>query len=329
MKSVLIVDKDTIILNKFNQLFQIHGAFFNVLMAYNGRQAINILKDTPVDIVITGLKMSEMDGFELMVYMKKEFPKIKIVIMTDKRSPVVRAKLTSATDSENSNALEDISVLTERVFFDLTDKYGGQVRGISLVSFLQMLELERTTCTLKIISKDRKGHIYMKAGELIAAESGELKGKEAAIEILCWDKPLIGINYRFIKKTKEINLPLMNVLLESQELKDSMKISHKSKRLHTRFECLIAVDFDLSDWSYKSFVRDISLGGAYIETDQPISVGQEIFITINTNTPKACCRISGKVSRRDERGIGIQFQDLSLYQQNVIKSITKGKKELD
>lgn len=328
MKSVLIVDKDTAILHKFNHLFKVHGAFFNVLTAFNGRQAIEILKDMDIDLVITGLRMPEMDGFELVVYIKKEFPKIKTIMMTDKHSPVATAKLSGSPDADTSNDSADISELTERIFLDLTDKYGGQVRGISLVSFLQMLELERISCVLNIKSKDRHGHIFMKDGELIAAKAVGLKGKEAAIEILCWDKPLIDIDYRAVKKAKEITLPLMNVLLESQRLKDSKKGDYKDLRQHPRFECLIAVDFDLSDWSYKSFVRDLSLGGAYIETDQPISIGQEVFITVNTKNPKACCTIAGKVCRRDERGAGIKFEELSLFQRNVIKSITKGKKEV-
>ena len=46
------------------------------------------------------------------------------------------------------------------------------------------------------------------------------------------------------------------------------KSSPPNLRKHDRYEYLVAIDYDVSDYKYQCFLRDIFLGGVYIETDQ-------------------------------------------------------------
>ncbi len=101
----------------------------------------------------------------------------------------------------------------------MVQKPEGQIKGISLSSFLQMSDMEKTSCTLKIISNHNEGHLYLIDGDLIAASTGELSSLKAAYEILSWDNAEIEIVDN-IKKTKEFDLPLMNILMEGLRLKD-------------------------------------------------------------------------------------------------------------
>jgi hypothetical protein len=96
---------------------------------------------------------------------------------------------------------------------------GGQIQGISLGSFLQIVHMDKTTCTLKIYSNDDIGYLYIKDGALVAAETGHLENVEAAYEILSWNKTVIIIDNAPIPNQK-ITVSLMNILMEGLRRKD-------------------------------------------------------------------------------------------------------------
>lgn len=96
---------------------------------------------------------------------------------------------------------------------------GGQIQGISLGSFLQIVHMDKTTCTLKIYSNDDIGYLYMKDGALVAAETGHLANVDAAYEILSWNKTVIIIDNAPIPN-QNIKVPLMSILMEGLRRKD-------------------------------------------------------------------------------------------------------------
>lgn len=97
---------------------------------------------------------------------------------------------------------------------------GGQLQGISLDSFLQMVQMEKTTCTLKVVSGKKEGLLYILNGDLIAAETQDLQNMDAACAIISWDDTVIEIDNSCAKTENEINQPLMHVLMEGLKLKD-------------------------------------------------------------------------------------------------------------
>jgi len=100
------------------------------------------------------------------------------------------------------------------------DSFGGKLLGISVHSFLQMVESEQKTCTLRVTYQGKTGYLYIMNGELIAAEADNLSKEEAAYEIIGWDEPDIEIKDTIPAKEKEIFQPLMAVLMEGFRLRD-------------------------------------------------------------------------------------------------------------
>jgi len=100
---------------------------------------------------------------------------------------------------------------------------GGQLQGISLDSFLQMVQMEKTTCTLKVVSGKKEGLLYILNGDLISAETRDLQNMDAACAIISWDDTVIEIDNTCTKTENEINQPLMHVLMEGLKLKDEKK----------------------------------------------------------------------------------------------------------
>jgi DNA-binding NarL/FixJ family response regulator len=324
MKNILIVDHDPIILQAFAGLLKSQGGFLNVLSARNGKAALEIIAQEPIHIVITGLYMPEIDGFELVAILAKQYPDIRVIVMTNNSSPMLRAKIKQMPTAVHFDQTLDISLLTKRIFTELHIDYGGQVRGLSLPSFLQMVKLEERSCTLQVSTKGKTGCLSIINGELVAAEVGPLRGESAALQILAWENVVIDIDYSFKEDMREIDKSLMALLFESGRLSDEKRSGRPNLRKHDRFECLVAVDYNISDWTYQCFLRDISLGGAYIETEQPIKVGQEIILTLTSPELERRCAIIGQVVRRDKKGIGVEFERVSSRQKEVIQALAKG-----
>jgi hypothetical protein len=98
--------------------------------------------------------------------------------------------------------------------------FSGKLLGISLPSFLQMIESEQKSCTLRVTYQGKTGYLYIKNGKLIAAEADSLSKEKAAYEIIVWDEPVIEIKDTFPAKEKEISQPLMAILMEAYRLRD-------------------------------------------------------------------------------------------------------------
>jgi DNA-binding NtrC family response regulator len=55
---------------------------FSVLQAAGGREAFHVLSDAPVDLIITDMKMPEMDGLDVLTAVRKDHPRMPFVLMT-------------------------------------------------------------------------------------------------------------------------------------------------------------------------------------------------------------------------------------------------------
>lgn len=108
---------------------------------------------------------------------------------------------------------------------------------------------------------------------------------------------------------------LLDTLVEWQQ---------KEQRNDSRMSCLLAVDFATQKRAYRDFMQDLSKGGVYIETREPINVGETISLTFATSNPQSNFKMSGKIVRSDNKGIGVEFNNkLSIYQEQIIKSAVK------
>ncbi len=97
---------------------------------------------------------------------------------------------------------------------DMDNNYQGHISGIPLTSFLQLIELDRKTCTLRVTSGKRRGSLYFVNGELWDAQSGDEYGEETALRIISWRQVTIDIEDRCPLTIKNIDLPLGFMLIE-------------------------------------------------------------------------------------------------------------------
>lgn len=78
--SILVVDDELLIRDLLYDFFS--GQGWNISVAENGEKALEIMKSKQVDLVLTDLKMPEMDGLQLTDELKRNHPNIPVVVMT-------------------------------------------------------------------------------------------------------------------------------------------------------------------------------------------------------------------------------------------------------
>lgn len=79
-ENILIVDDD---INILEVLYR-HLASYNyhVYKAISVKEAVSILRDNTINLLITDLKMPEIDGFELIKFTTNHYPKLPILVVT-------------------------------------------------------------------------------------------------------------------------------------------------------------------------------------------------------------------------------------------------------
>jgi CheY-like chemotaxis protein len=220
MRNVLIVDDEEGFTLTLSEGFKAYSMDFTMLAAGNGKEAVKILKSAKIDLVVTDLKMPEMDGFELLAYMSANHPTIPVIVMTAFGNSKIEKRLEALGIGQFLEKPLDFEVLIERIYEELAAGATGYIRGITLATFAQMVEIEKKTYTLKIRTPEKEGYLYFNQGTLLDAETESRNGFEAALEIVSWSNAEIEISSGCRKKQNNINVPLPHILMEGYRIKD-------------------------------------------------------------------------------------------------------------
>ena len=81
-KTVLLVDDDPMILAALKNTLKKHENDMSVFVADDGLAAVEILKEKPISLVVTDLKMPRMDGLSLLAYILENKPSTPCIVMT-------------------------------------------------------------------------------------------------------------------------------------------------------------------------------------------------------------------------------------------------------
>lgn len=223
MDKVLIVEDD-LALQRFLQIrLQKYKDKFAVIFADNGEEAIRILKQTYISLLVTNIVMPKVDGMTLLSYMNNKHPHIPCIVMTANATPELEQKLSN--DSvfyffKKPFQLEKFEqIILHALGKDIPD---GTLKGISVASFLQMIQLERKTCLIEVNPPGmEKGFFYFHEGIPHNAFYGNLKGEEAALKIIAMNKAEIRfMNLHNKQIPRRINRELLALIMEAMRRKD-------------------------------------------------------------------------------------------------------------
>jgi CheY-like chemotaxis protein len=189
---ILLVDDDQDFLEIYWEILKGLPSGPGVHTASTGARALAMLESEPFDLLIVDLNMPKMDGLQVIAIARRKYPALKIVVWTCIADEHFRARAYGmgvdqywqkpGSEQERGHFLSSIDALLER-------EQGGGFRGVqskSLVDLIQLECLSQNSTQLKITHGAQTGHIWIEGGELIDAETDDLKGEAAFRRILAW-----------------------------------------------------------------------------------------------------------------------------------------------
>jgi CheY-like chemotaxis protein len=193
------------------------------LLAEDGLKALEVLKQNIISMVVTDLKMPNMDGFELLAHIMHHYPDIPVIIITGYSTPEMEqlAREGGAVGYIAKPFL--IENLARQIVTALRkESEGGTLHNISSGMFLQLIELEQKTCTIRLEEKSggKMGILFFSDGELFDARVNNLQGEAAAHEIFSWDAVNLSIQNGCALKENRIQSDLQPLILEAMRRKD-------------------------------------------------------------------------------------------------------------
>jgi len=114
MKTILVVDDNRHILEALSSNLCIYLKNCNILTAVSGAKADEVLRSTPVDLILTDLDMPAEDSYRFIERMKKDHPAMGVCAMSGDCTPSMIERLKSVGVDrylEKPFPLEDLAAM--------------------------------------------------------------------------------------------------------------------------------------------------------------------------------------------------------------------------
>jgi DNA-binding NtrC family response regulator len=115
-RSILVVDDEEALRTVLSSELSSEG--YAVDTASDGDEAISTLQAKPFDLVLLDIKMPRVDGFEVLKFIKKNSPGVKVIMLTafaDLKNAIESKKLGAEDFISKPYDLVDLLTTIERV----------------------------------------------------------------------------------------------------------------------------------------------------------------------------------------------------------------------
>lgn len=177
MPTALLVDDDALSLQVLKVALQ--GAQgFQTWTARDGQEAIQVLERRNVDLLVTDLAMPGLPGQDLIRYVEEFHPHVPVIVVSG-----VPFEATGLADREKAVCFlpkpVDPRRLRQEARWVLQAIEPNRIRGVDLPDLLQMFNLEKKSCRVRVEWGGAFGSIHMRKGDIIHAAFGDLLAEAA------------------------------------------------------------------------------------------------------------------------------------------------------
>ena len=112
--NILFVDDDLYFLKDIRKTVGVLEQEWKLFFAYNGREALKILSETKIDLIMSNMRMPKMDGADLLMEVKKKYPQVIRIIYSGASD---KAMLFSTTQVAHQFLIKDVdpAVLVNKI----------------------------------------------------------------------------------------------------------------------------------------------------------------------------------------------------------------------
>lgn len=222
-KKVLIVDDEEILTWIMSRTLSKDRRKYEVLVANDCEKALQIMDETPVDLVITDIRMPGMSGLDLLEEIRERHPETKVIVMTAYGSPDIQKEANQRgclQYLEKPFKIEELRNLILEALKVTKKGFVGRVADLQLTDIIQLNCLARMKTALSVSKEDMEGMIYFEDGEIVHAECGNKTGEEALFEILKWERGNFSTISGAEPVKHTISRPWQELLIEGMRQKD-------------------------------------------------------------------------------------------------------------
>jgi Tfp pilus assembly protein PilZ len=127
--------------------------------------------------------------------------------------------------------------------------------------------------------------------------------------------------YRLIGKMTEYQQSTLLEQLREQPLKSiSLEETEIALRGYNRKSCMLNIDYQVEKRNFQGFMLDISPAGAFIETDELFTTGQQINISFYLPNNPRQLNVIGEILWKGMLGIGVKFDNIAPDQIELINA---------
>lgn len=188
-RKVLVVDDEETLTWSMTKTLAKDRDKYELISTNTGTEALQTLQKSRIDVVVTDIRMPDINGLDLLSKIREEYPWTKVIIMTAYGSPEVQEEATKRGSYHYIEKPFEISDIRNIILKALEEERGGfvgQVLDLQLVDVIQMGCLGRFSMSIAVSRGDEEGMIYFRNGEIVHAKIGDLEGEEALYTMLSW-----------------------------------------------------------------------------------------------------------------------------------------------
>jgi DNA-binding response OmpR family regulator/predicted regulator of Ras-like GTPase activity (Roadblock/LC7/MglB family) len=187
-KKVLIVDDEETLTWSMSKSLSKDRDKYSIFIGNTGKEALEVLKNNAVDLVITDIRLPDINGLDLLTAIRNDYPNTKVIIMTAYGSSDIQKEANKRGSLYYIEKPFEIADIRKLILDILWKRKGfeGNVFDLQLADVIQLNCLCRITAALKVNKGDQQGVIYFNDGNIVHAECDGQIGKEALFAILSW-----------------------------------------------------------------------------------------------------------------------------------------------
>jgi len=307
---ILTIDHNPLIQQMYQAFFGRYA--YDVQVALNASQALNLLEKERFDVIILEIALSDEQGKRLLQQIQRKAYAGKIIIVSESDSEAVK-RFCQAKGAvrffAKPLALKELYTFLRYLFKQRS--FRGTLTSVSLIDLFQILLMDGQAHQLEFSSGTEQGKLVMQSGRLLFAEWGPWLGEEAFFQIL----QIRSGTYREIAWSsppeENIHLSTGQLLLRAGNLVSSLS---KSTQIPTDFKDQLQILKDV----HLLFLEPVNEAGTWgplklteSQLQTPIQVKDQVY---PLQALQALIETLGVELRFDARGQLEQLGFLSNFQ---------------